>query len=113
MNESRFTGHVSLLWAFLSVVVGYFHTVRVTISPCKTDSVLVVDPDTVLALPVSAQFLKPIPGRHGQVLKRQCRMQNVQFLQGLSIQPRRQAFAPAGLPKPFGVRIPEPGDHVL
>jgi hypothetical protein len=77
MNEIRLTGHISLLMAFLSVVVGHFHVVRVAISPRKTDSVLVVDPDTVLALPVSAQFLEAVSGGHGQVLKRQRRMQNV------------------------------------
>jgi len=42
---------------------------RVTASPLKTDSPLVIDADTVLPCTTAAEFFKSIRGRHAQVIE--------------------------------------------
>jgi hypothetical protein len=50
-----------------SVIVHYFHVMRVFYLPNETDAILVVDPDTVLAGAVSLQGLQPIAGQRCKV----------------------------------------------
>jgi hypothetical protein len=40
-----------------SVIVGDFDLVGIVPAPCETDSMLIVDPDAVLALAVAAKLL--------------------------------------------------------
>ena len=50
-------------------IVGDFDLASIPLPPCKTDSVLVVDADTVWSLPVAAQFLQSVAGRRFQILQ--------------------------------------------
>jgi hypothetical protein len=59
---------------------------RISVAPNKTDAVVVIDADAVLAFTVSAQPFQPVAGWHGQVLQSQRGVQNVQFFQSLPVQ---------------------------
>ena len=52
-----------------SVVVDNFHVERFTVSPHETDPPLLVDPDTMLTLPISFQRLQPVSRRHPQIVQ--------------------------------------------
>jgi hypothetical protein len=54
---------------------------RVTVVPDEANAPLVIDANTVLALPVSAQFLQSIRGRTGKVLDRMGVVQHPQLAQ--------------------------------
>src|SRR5207302_9714004 len=73
MNSSRRIspggiGSRCLVPMSVSVIVDEFHIRCIGIIPPKADAPLIVDADTVLALPGSAQRLEPIAGRDHQVL---------------------------------------------
>src|SRR5437899_5701985 len=53
------------------------------VRPFKTDSPLIVDPDTVLSLSITNQRLKTIAGQRGKILHSSSRLQSIQ------LQPRR------------------------
>ncbi len=72
-NLSRM--HRPTCWAFIldahiafppkrSVVIGYFHIIRIAIAPNETHAILIVDADTVLACPIPTQCFQPVPRRH-------------------------------------------------
>jgi hypothetical protein len=112
MNQRGISTHLEPLFlADWSVIVNHFHIVRIPASPDKTDAVLIVDANAVLAFPVTAQSFQPVAWRHGQILQRQRGIQNIQFLHRLPVQISRQPFAFAGLPKLLGIRIATTGDH--
>lgn len=55
------------------MVINDFHIIDVAIIPDKADSILIVDANAMLALPVAFQRLKPISWQCGQKLKcRRC-----------------------------------------
>jgi len=43
--------------------INYLDVKRITISPNETDTILIVDADAVLTLPIASQSLKAIPGK--------------------------------------------------
>jgi hypothetical protein len=49
------------------VVINYFDIKRVPIAPNETDAILIVDANTVLALPIPFQSLKVIPWKNCQI----------------------------------------------
>jgi len=51
------------------MVVGYFNVTGVPGFPAKTDSPLIVDPDTVLSLAMALQGCKPVTRRDSEVLQ--------------------------------------------
>jgi hypothetical protein len=55
--------------SLLSVVVNNFHLFRPGISSDKTDAVLVVDPDAVLAVTIATQRFKTIAGWNPQFVE--------------------------------------------
>jgi hypothetical protein len=61
------------------------------VRPFKTDSPLIVDPDTVLSLSVTNQRLKTIARQRGKILQSRSRLQSIQF------QPRRSLDSGKGL----------------
>jgi hypothetical protein len=93
------------------VIVHYFHVVRISVAPDKTNAVPVVDADTVLAFPVSAQAFQTVARRHEQVFQPQRGVQDVQFLQTLPVELGGQALALARRPQSFGIPITESGNH--
>ena len=69
------------------MVIGDFDSLRSLIGPSETDPVLVVDPDTVLPLPVLAERLQPVPRRDPQRPKRKRSVQLVELALRDSPQP--------------------------
>src|SRR5207253_2386229 len=74
MNSSRRIspggiGSRCLVPMSVSVIVDDFDIRCVGILPPKADAPLIVDADTVLAVPGSAQRLEPVAGRNHQVLE--------------------------------------------
>jgi len=51
------------------MIVRNLYVVRVSFPPPEADTPLVVDPDAVLAGPVAAEFLQPIPGGNSEVVE--------------------------------------------
>jgi hypothetical protein len=51
------------------MIVRDFNLERVVTAPHKTDSILIVDPNTVLPLPISAELLQLVPRRTFQVVQ--------------------------------------------
>jgi hypothetical protein len=51
------------------VIVYYLYIVSVTIAPTKANPPLVIDPNTVLAFPVSLKFLKTVPRRDTKIIQ--------------------------------------------
>jgi hypothetical protein len=52
------------------MVVRYLYGIGIVSPPVKTNSKLIVDPDTVLSLPVAMHLLQPVSGRDSEILKR-------------------------------------------
>ncbi|HWY53645.1 MAG TPA: hypothetical protein VNZ03_04235 [Terriglobales bacterium] len=46
------------------------------IAPNKTDPVLIINPNTVLPSPVTAQFLEPVTGRTPQIVQFYCHIED-------------------------------------
>jgi hypothetical protein len=42
---------------------------RITISPCETDAILIIDADTMLTLPITLQGFEMITGKDRQIPK--------------------------------------------
>ena len=79
--------------------------------PLETDSVLVVDANTVLAFPIAFEPLQPVTGRQSQVAQRSGRIQYLQFLECGFAEVCRNAAAAFFVPKPLRLGIPEGFDH--
>lgn len=66
------------------MVISHLDVVGITVFPSKADSVLIVDPDAELPLPVTLQLLQPVAGRGPQI---------TQFNGGLEARPPLTALA--------------------
>jgi hypothetical protein len=62
-------GNLHVIVLLLAVVFGDFDVIRPILSPGKTDSILIVDPDAVLSRAVSLKGLQSIAGRDQKVGK--------------------------------------------
>jgi hypothetical protein len=54
------------------MIVRDFNLERIVTTPHKTDSILIVDPNTVLPLPISAEPLQFVPRGTFQILQSYC-----------------------------------------
>jgi hypothetical protein len=61
------------------VVIRDFHFHRALVGPAKTNAILVIDPDTVLAFPVTRQLLESIRRRRRQVAQFHRGIQIIEF----------------------------------
>jgi hypothetical protein len=61
------------------MIVYDFNIVSVPLAPTEADTPLVIDPNAVLSLPVSSQFLKAISWRDKKIIQLLCRIQQEQF----------------------------------
>jgi hypothetical protein len=93
------------------MVVHNLHIVGVIVFPVETDPPLIIDADTVLALPVAGKRLKPVPGRDPEIRQRHRRIQQVEFPLCLSLNTRREF--PGSFPSEqfLGIPAPEGFDH--
>ena len=65
----------------ISMVIDDFHIVKMVSFRCKTDSVLIIDPNAVLSLPAPLQFFQMVCGRNSQILQASCIIHHDQFPQ--------------------------------
>lgn len=88
----------------LLVIIGDVDPVGVPSAPNETDSVLVVNPNTVLSLSVASQFLQAVARRRFQVVYRCRTVQYREFAFGNSCRGRagRLASSPDFLRAPIG-----------
>lgn len=70
-----------------SVVVDDLDVGRSGVGPGEADPPLLVDPDAVLPGAVPAECLKPVPGRHPEVVEDLGGVQHHQLPQGRSLDP--------------------------
>ena len=62
-----------------SVIIHDFNTIRTMFRPDKADSVLVVNPNTELATPLTRKCLQPVAGRDTKLIKLYNRIKLVKF----------------------------------
>jgi hypothetical protein len=93
------------------VVIDDLYVVRITRTPSKANTPLIVDPDTVLTGSVAFQRLKPIARRDAQEIQggRSMDLQQLPVRNPLYV--RRKAPAILTLKEPFGVLVRETFDH--
>ena len=64
------------------MVVGDFYMVRTLFRPAETKSVLLVDSNAVLPLPVTGEGFQSVAGRAFQIVETRSRVENEQFGSG-------------------------------
>jgi hypothetical protein len=52
-----------------SVVIRYFHLIGIAVPPHEAQAELVVDPNAMLTVPITAQPFQPVTGRNSQILQ--------------------------------------------
>jgi len=60
---------------FTLVLINNFYIINITFFPTKTDPILVIDADTVLAFPGSLKGFQTVPRWHSRIIKTPCAMQ--------------------------------------
>jgi hypothetical protein len=95
------------------VVIHDFDVVGVTTSPSEADPPLVVDPDAVLALPITPQQLQPVARWDPQVVQPVSSVQHPELPQGHSLYVNPEASGRVSREQPLGVPIAEALDHGL
>ncbi len=99
-NSSRSTspgviGGSSAALPALSVIVDDFDVMRVSVLPFETDSVLIIDADTELALPIARKRFQPVSGWDGQICKRYSGSKDCKFLLGGASDPFKPLYPEA------------------
>ena len=62
-----------------SVIIGYFHVVRVLLFPNETHAKLIVDADAVLTFTITFQWLQTVTWWNLQIIESRCGMHHSQF----------------------------------
>jgi len=93
-----------------SVVVDDLHVEGITAVKSKTHAPLIIDADAVLPKAVMLQRLKPVVGRHTQIIQSRCPIEHLQFPlgHGAHVDP---ALDPMTTEQGCGVLALEPPDH--
>ena len=76
-----------------SVIVNNLNCKGITAAPDETDSVAVVDPNTVLMTPVAFKLLQAQARPHGQVVEACCGIQQDKLLQSAAMKLRHQELS--------------------
>jgi len=85
--------------------------VRVSRPPAKTDSPLLVDPNAVLAGPVSLELLQAVARRQSQVIEYRRCVQHKELTERDLLYVRTQLPHGAALEQTLGVAVTEALDH--
>ena len=93
------------------MVVGDFYLVGLAAFPVEAKSVLVVDADAMLALPVSFKRLQPVSWRDPQVIERGGGLELGEFTQGGLVNRRGYFGRFLTEPEEMGGPAGERGDH--
>jgi hypothetical protein len=88
------------------MVIHNLHIAGVVVFPPETDPPLIIDADTVLALPVAGKRLEPVPGRDPEIRQRHRRIQQVES--PLCLSPNTRWEFPGSFPSEQFFRIPAP-----
>jgi len=92
------------------VVVGDFYIVGIATFPPETDSVLVIDPDAELALPITFQSFQPVTWGRFQIVKFIGGFKVVQLAPNLTLDVHPSSHTPPSGDL-FRLDIPEGSDH--
>jgi hypothetical protein len=82
----------------ISVVVGDFDVDRALVGPAKTNAILIIDRDCVLAGSVAGQAMQAVSRRHHEVRKVTCDVKSFELARCNAVQPCR-----TGLASRFGI----------
>ena len=96
------------------MIVRDFNLERIVTAPHKTNSILVVDTNTVLPLPISAELLQAVGGRYPQVPDGGARIQQIEFVLYPAPELASNPTGAFGVVPAIDIRsrlIPETGDH--
>jgi hypothetical protein len=93
------------------VVVDDLDLVGTTTSPDKADPPLAVDPDTVLAGPISFQLLKAVRWRYAQIVEFDGCVEHPELPQPYPLNIRAKALHSLSPKQPLSVAISEAFDH--
>lgn len=94
-----------------SVVVGDLYVFSALVGPGEADSVLVVDPDRVLARAVAEQLLEAVSCWHPEAVELGGRVEDAQLLLCCSLQVVTIGGDTLALPDLLGFTVPEGPDH--
>jgi hypothetical protein len=94
------------------VVIHDLNVVRISISPHEAKPPLVIDPDAVLALPVTTQSFQTVAGRCCQIAELGSAVQLAELSSG-NLLNRLKATALPAMMQPFSVRAAERLDHAF
>jgi hypothetical protein len=92
------------------MVIGNFDVPRSVTFPDEAHSVLIVDPDAVLPLPISGKSFQSIAGRHAQIVQTDSDIELVQLTQGGRLNAPPAATLPR-LEEIGGIVVPEALDQ--
>ena len=95
------------------MVIRDLYVERVPVPPDEAHAILIVDPNAVLPRPIPAKRFQMISRRHLQVIERDGRIQNRQFLERPAPEISRQSAVLARPPKSFGFLVAETRYHPL
>ena len=93
------------------MVVNDLHFEGIAAFPAKTDPPLIVDPDTVLTLPIPRQLLNAIARWHPQIGQRISSVENEEFLQCGPVNILRELFRAFATENLLGLRVFEAPNH--
>jgi hypothetical protein len=94
----------------LSVIIRDLDIAGIAISPDKTDPVLIIDANTVLAVTIAFQSLQTVARKRAQVAESLSRIQHAELLERLPGAPLKPPAGSQGK-HPFGVAVSEGLDH--
>jgi hypothetical protein len=92
------------------MIVNDLHVIGISVEPNKTQTPLIVDPNTVLPFPVAAQCFQTISGRRCQVAQFRGTIQLAKLSPCNRLDRPKPSTAPPVV-KPFTLRISESLDH--
>ncbi len=95
------------------MVVNDFHLLWSCVGPHEADPPLVVDPDTVLADPVTLERFEPATRRDAEVVEDLRRSHLTKLAQRDTMDPRIDRAHAFATPQPFGFLATERSDHAL
>src|SRR5437773_12154573 len=84
------------------MIIYYFHAFRTATIPNKTNTPLIIDPDTILDLSVGFERFKPTPRRHLQAHHLVTAMQILQLAASGILNLRRQLSRTFAMKAPLG-----------
>ena len=95
------------------MVVYDFNFEGVARLPAKTNAPLVVNPNTMLALPVMLQGFEPVVRRNRQIPQNARIVEHSELAQGRRLDVDRQSAADFAQPDSLGLGAPEAPDHPI